>query len=195
MSIADCFKMEFHVARRFLDAINDPTRSPDFATGVDHVLVKKEKGPAAWMPATLADVSDDAVDWYFRPFDGAGSSEAEWRPFMPISYEHYPTNTGLPSAREIEAVVEQLSESATGRPRSAAGSKHPSNASRHPVRLPTISAVLESLRSGSHHFGSASKLGMEEKVRFVLARRYAIDAMTGQLSPARHVARSVTSRV
>jgi hypothetical protein len=154
MSISDCFQMEFRMAQRFVDAIVQPDkRSPDFATGVDHVLGSaKGKGKAAWEPESLEEIGDEQVQWYFEPLANPAD---EWRPFSPINYERYPINTGLPSALEVETAAQKLLNSG----------------SRAAV---TVQDVVNALRANVQHALSAPKLGLAEKVALVLAQKFQI---------------------
>ncbi len=59
LSFGDCMRMEFRISSRILSGT-------DFAEGVRAVIVDKDNAPK-WQPATLADVTDDAIAAYFEP--------------------------------------------------------------------------------------------------------------------------------
>ncbi|CCO27584.1 hypothetical protein BN14_01568 [Rhizoctonia solani AG-1 IB] len=58
--LADALQMEMGIATAFCTGA-----SPDFITGVTHLLVNKQKDRAAWSPATLTDTPEDIVDKFF----------------------------------------------------------------------------------------------------------------------------------
>ncbi|MBU6297389.1 MAG: enoyl-CoA hydratase/isomerase family protein [Alphaproteobacteria bacterium] len=58
MTLDDCLRMEFRMASRILVGL-------DFYEGVRAVLVDKDQSPR-WQPASLAQVSDEAVGVYFE---------------------------------------------------------------------------------------------------------------------------------
>lgn len=57
----DCMRMEFRIAARILEG-------HDFYEGVRAVIVDKDNKPQ-WQPATLAEVSDEAIAGYFAPLE------------------------------------------------------------------------------------------------------------------------------
>ena len=59
LSFDDCLRMEFCIASRIL-------AGHDFFEGVRAAIVDKDGAPK-WRPASLGDVTDDAVDAYFAP--------------------------------------------------------------------------------------------------------------------------------
>ncbi len=59
LSIEDALRMEFRMVRRAMEA-------DDFYEGIRAVLIDKDHAPK-WKPATLAEVSDAAVQRYFAP--------------------------------------------------------------------------------------------------------------------------------
>jgi enoyl-CoA hydratase len=58
-SLEDCLNMEFRIINRMFHA-------PDFREGVRAALIDKDQSPR-WQPATLSEVSDDAVSAHFAP--------------------------------------------------------------------------------------------------------------------------------
>jgi len=54
-----CMNLEFRLACRFM-------HGHDFFEGTRAVVIDKDQSPK-WQPATLADVTDEQVDAYFRP--------------------------------------------------------------------------------------------------------------------------------
>jgi enoyl-CoA hydratase/carnithine racemase len=58
-SMADCMNMEFRILNRML-------AGHDFYEGIRAVVIDKDNQPA-WRPATLEEVSAEAVDAYFAP--------------------------------------------------------------------------------------------------------------------------------
>ncbi|RIB09845.1 3-hydroxyisobutyryl-coenzyme A hydrolase [Gigaspora rosea] len=92
MVITDCFKMEYRLAQKFL-------KKSDFARGVNHLLVNKEKTPPKWDPPSLEEVTD--IEFYFDPH---GTQELELLNIR--SFENYPfSRFSLPSEEEIRRVV------------------------------------------------------------------------------------------
>ena len=59
LSFDDCMRMEYRMSSRIL-------AGTDFAEGVRAVIVDKDNAPK-WNPATLAEVTDDAIAAYFEP--------------------------------------------------------------------------------------------------------------------------------
>jgi enoyl-CoA hydratase/carnithine racemase len=57
----DCMRMEFRMVQRIL-------AGKDFYEGVRAVIVDKDNAPK-WSPASLAEVSDDAINAYFAPIE------------------------------------------------------------------------------------------------------------------------------
>jgi hypothetical protein len=57
--MADCMNMEFRILNRML-------AGHDFYEGIRAVVIDKDNDPK-WDPATLDDVSVEAVDAYFAP--------------------------------------------------------------------------------------------------------------------------------
>ena len=58
-SLEDCLNMEFRIINRMFHA-------PDFREGVRAAVIDKDQSPR-WQPASLSDVSDDAVAAHFAP--------------------------------------------------------------------------------------------------------------------------------
>ena len=59
LSFDDCMRMEYRMSSRILSG-------SDFYEGVRAVIVDKDNAPK-WRPATLAEVTDKAIDAYFAP--------------------------------------------------------------------------------------------------------------------------------
>jgi 3-hydroxyisobutyryl-CoA hydrolase len=58
-SLKECFEMEYQMGWRF-------GKNSDFSEGVRALLVDKDNKPR-WNPATLKEVDQKMVDWYFEP--------------------------------------------------------------------------------------------------------------------------------
>lgn len=63
LEIEEALMMEFRMGQRVM-------AGHDFREGIRAVLIDKDNRPN-WRPATLAEVSDAAIDAYFAPLDGA----------------------------------------------------------------------------------------------------------------------------
>ena len=59
LSLADCFRMELNLIHGCFD-------QGDFVEGIRAVLVEKDNRPR-WSPASLAEVTREAVDRFFAP--------------------------------------------------------------------------------------------------------------------------------
>ncbi|VDN15546.1 unnamed protein product [Dibothriocephalus latus] len=68
LSLIDVFKMEYRLSQRF-------SEGHDFPEGVRAALIDKDKSPK-WNPATLAEVTEDALKSLFEPLSAAD----EWSP-------------------------------------------------------------------------------------------------------------------
>lgn len=96
-SITETFQREHEIAGNFM-------RHPDFVEGVKARLMSKPARQAQWQPATLAEVTDEIVDSFFK------IPEGETRLDIPNEndYTSYPhAHFALPSENEIEQVVRQ----------------------------------------------------------------------------------------
>ncbi|CAE6451236.1 unnamed protein product [Rhizoctonia solani] len=60
LELADALQLEMGIATAFCTGA-----SPDFITGVTHLLVKKQKNRAPWSPATLEDTPEDVIKEFF----------------------------------------------------------------------------------------------------------------------------------
>ncbi|CAG8548710.1 7782_t:CDS:2, partial [Scutellospora calospora] len=98
MDITDCLKMEYRLAQKFLE-------KSDFARGVKHLLVNKEKTPPKWEPPSLDEVAD--IEFYFNTND---TQELELLNIR--SFENYPySRFSLPSEEEIRKVTGETPDS------------------------------------------------------------------------------------
>lgn len=61
-TFAECFQMEFRLGSHHV-------RDSDFAEGVRALLIDKDNQPK-WKPPTLAEVTSDRVDSFFKPVPG-----------------------------------------------------------------------------------------------------------------------------
>jgi 3-hydroxyisobutyryl-CoA hydrolase len=94
-SISETFKREHAISAHFM-------RHPDFVEGVNARLVSKPPRQAQWQPATLKEVSDEAVEEFFKIPEG----EERLSLFSDGDYKSYPhAHFALPSEKEIEEVV------------------------------------------------------------------------------------------
>lgn len=59
LSLAECLKMEYRLAFRFME-------DSDFHEGVAALLIRKDKKPI-WKPQTIEEVTDECVQAYFKP--------------------------------------------------------------------------------------------------------------------------------
>ena len=59
--LAACLDMELNIVAHL-------TRSADFREGIRAAVIDKDRKPQ-WAPSSLADVSDAAVEDYFRPWE------------------------------------------------------------------------------------------------------------------------------
>lgn len=95
--ISEAFQREHEISANFM-------RHPDFVEGVKARLMSKPPRQANWKPATLKEVSNKAVDNFFKI--PAGESR------LPLlsegDYHDYPyAHFALPSEKEIEKVVRE----------------------------------------------------------------------------------------
>ncbi|KAJ5757627.1 uncharacterized protein N7511_006321 [Penicillium nucicola] len=96
-TIAETFQREHAISGHFM-------RHPDFVEGVNARLVSKPPRQAEWQPATLQEVSDEAVEEFFKIPEG----EERLSLFSEVDYKKYPhAHFALPSENEIEEVVRQ----------------------------------------------------------------------------------------
>ncbi|CAE6422807.1 unnamed protein product [Rhizoctonia solani] len=97
--LADALQMEMGIATAFCTGA-----SPDFITGVTHLLINKEKGRAAWSPATLDDTQENITEQFFE-----GSPYVERAPRLNLDRSIVPgdklTRYALPNETTIEAAV------------------------------------------------------------------------------------------
>ncbi|KAJ5653910.1 3-hydroxyisobutyryl-CoA hydrolase [Penicillium lividum] len=93
--IAETFKREHQIAANFM-------RHPDFVEGVKSRLISKPPRQAEWQPATLEEVSQEAVDEFFKAPEGVAPLEL----LNKTTYQQYPHERfSLPSEHAIEEVV------------------------------------------------------------------------------------------
>lgn len=96
-TIAEAFQREREISARFM-------RHPDFVEGVKARLMSKPPRQATWSPATLAEVSKEQVEEFFRiPLD---------KDRMPLltdgNFRNYPyASFGLPTENNIRDVVKE----------------------------------------------------------------------------------------
>ncbi|RAK99498.1 mitochondrial 37S ribosomal protein mS47 [Aspergillus ibericus CBS 121593] len=95
--IAETFQREHAIASKFM-------RHPDFVEGVKARLLSKPPRQASWQPATLEEVTDEAVDAFFEiPEDE--SRMALYHNDPDRNYEEAPYSYGLPTEGDIEKIV------------------------------------------------------------------------------------------
>ncbi|CAE6450315.1 unnamed protein product [Rhizoctonia solani] len=99
MELADALQMEMGIATAFCTGA-----SPDFITGVTHLLVNKQKSRAAWSPPTLDDTPEDITKEFFDD-----SSYVKRAPRLELDRKTTPGDKlslyALPSEATIEAAV------------------------------------------------------------------------------------------
>ncbi|RCN49591.1 enoyl-CoA hydratase/isomerase family protein [Ancylostoma caninum] len=61
MSFSEVFTMEYRLTQRCLE-------DHDFYEGCRAILIDKDRNPK-WKPATLEEVTNDKVEWYFKPLE------------------------------------------------------------------------------------------------------------------------------
>ncbi|KAG4074273.1 hypothetical protein HA402_008682 [Bradysia odoriphaga] len=69
LTLAECLQMEFRLG-------NHHVRDSDFAEGVRALLIDKDNQPK-WKPPTLAEVTNDRVDSFFKPVSGVEDLDLE----------------------------------------------------------------------------------------------------------------------
>lgn len=92
-SIAETFKREHQIAAHFM-------RHPDFVEGVSALLIRSDKVPPAWKPASLEDISaeDDIAAPFFRASDKVPPLEL----LTEDDYKQYPhAKFALPTEKEV----------------------------------------------------------------------------------------------
>ncbi|KAJ7572054.1 3-hydroxyisobutyryl-coenzyme A hydrolase isoform 1 [Mycena floridula] len=98
MSLAETLKMEMKIATAFCNGA-----SPDFKTGVTHVLIEKSKDRALWNPSTYSEVTDEIVARFF--------DSSEYLAHAPVldlpGHKELLGNTfGLPTQQQIKEVIQ-----------------------------------------------------------------------------------------
>lgn len=97
-NIQETFQREHSIASKFM-------RHPDFVEGVKARLMSKPPRQATWQPATLQEVSTEAIDEFFElPEDGPRLDLYQYK----SQYTQYPYKFGLPSESRIEGYVRHL---------------------------------------------------------------------------------------
>ena len=91
--ISETFQREYHIASRFME-------HPDFVNGVSAKLIHKPASTPVWQPESLAEITDDAVEPFFR-IEG----EERLRLVGEGEYREYPQAMGLPAEGEVERIV------------------------------------------------------------------------------------------
>ncbi|CCM00561.1 uncharacterized protein FIBRA_02595 [Fibroporia radiculosa] len=154
LSFADALQTDLNLATAFsLGA------SPDFTTGVDTIIVRKEKATPAWSPRTLGDVSDA---WVARTFFAEYAPERGTVPRLAVPpYARRmldPMTHTLPAESEIRAVVEGRHEHSV----------------RRTVGLEELVELCAEMKGG--------KMGVREKVVEVVQRKCEVrkDAGSGR---------------
>ena len=143
-TIDQTFEREFSLAEKL-------ARHPDFVNGVTTKLITKSSHPPQWSPSTLAAISSQTVESFFRTTDMQrlqliSRGNGRWA--------EYPQRFTLPREEEIKQVVQHVGTLANIE--DAAHARH--RAARH-----TVTAELVQRTGG--------KFGVREKVAEVLARR------------------------
>ncbi|CAE6447469.1 unnamed protein product [Rhizoctonia solani] len=99
LELADALQMEMGIATAFCTGA-----SPDFITGVTHLLVNKDRSRAAWSPAVLEDTPDDVIKKFFDD-----SPYVERAPRLELDRKIIPGDKlfryALPNETTIEAAV------------------------------------------------------------------------------------------
>ncbi|KAI4243325.1 MAG: hypothetical protein L6R40_003497 [Gallowayella cf. fulva] len=96
---AETFNREYHIAAKFM-------QHPDFVNGVSARLIHKPPRKAQWDPPTLAEVSNEDVDGFFKVAEGEESLRLLTQG---LDYDRYPyeRDLGLPREEHIEQVVRE----------------------------------------------------------------------------------------
>lgn len=148
MSIDECFAMEMRLAATCCDF----KTHPDFATGVKHLLIDKQKTRPGWRPSELAEVGvTDLRQKYFssEPAQTTQLVRLEYLPTRMRAYQEYPfANYGLPTEEMIKAFVVGSVKGASG---------------HLAITKDELLSLLSQKWSG--------KVGLLEKTHDVLARR------------------------
>lgn len=77
MPLDECLRMEYRIVHHFIHDANS-----DFYRGVEALLVHKS-GHAAWQPASIEDVSAEAVEQYFAALPPNEELQLSTRPWTP----------------------------------------------------------------------------------------------------------------
>ncbi|KAL1956032.1 hypothetical protein VTO42DRAFT_7847 [Malbranchea cinnamomea] len=94
-SISETFRREHHIAGHFM-------AHPDFVSGVSARLIHKPPTEPKWQPATLAEVTNEDVDAFFR----IPSGETRLPLLSDVDYKEYPHRCFvLPREVEVEQYV------------------------------------------------------------------------------------------
>ncbi|PWY94283.1 putative mitochondrial 3-hydroxyisobutyryl-CoA hydrolase [Aspergillus sclerotioniger CBS 115572] len=96
-NIAETFHREHMLASKFM-------RHPDFVEGVKARLMSKPPRQATWQPATLQEVTNEAVDDFFTIPDNE-SRIALYHNDEQRNYTESPYHFGLPTEEDIEQIV------------------------------------------------------------------------------------------
>ncbi|KAJ9266289.1 hypothetical protein DTO212C5_6376 [Paecilomyces variotii] len=100
-SIAETFQREHHIAAQFM-------KHHDFVEGVKARLMSKPPATPKWQPATLAEVSNEAVDAFFNIPQG----QTRLPLINDANYNRYPhAHYALPTEKDIEKFVRDTSKS------------------------------------------------------------------------------------
>ncbi|KAI5854552.1 ClpP/crotonase-like domain-containing protein [Tricharina praecox] len=97
-TIEHTFQREYHIAAHFM-------RHADFVNGVSSLLIRKDKVPPAWNPATVGDVKQEDVNAFFNPPVGARKLDM-FKQGAP-DFKNYPHAFGLPSEEGLGRMVKR----------------------------------------------------------------------------------------
>lgn len=96
-SIDETFQREHQIAGKFME-------HPDFVSGVVSLLVNKPSTKPEWQPATLAEVTEEMVDEFFRIPQGEKRLPLD---DQVAKYMDYPQHFALPKEKTVEKFVDR----------------------------------------------------------------------------------------
>ncbi|KAJ7161513.1 3-hydroxyisobutyryl-CoA hydrolase [Mycena crocata] len=142
-SLIEALNMELKIATAFCSGA-----SPDFATGVTEVVVKKSKARPDWKPSRLHEVTDEIVDRFFSPHSKyLQNAPTLVQDAIQSSSERAQLNYGLPTENDIRDVI-------TGEEPDSGDMGY------------TLDDLLE-----YYHDSRANKIGVSDKVLEVVRRK------------------------